>query len=123
MSLFQRGTFKLASGQTSDFKIECDALTDEDWATLAYLLAQRLPVFGSVEGVPRGGLKLAAAMWPFTTPSSNNICVVDDVWTTGGSWTRYVEEKIGPCFGAVVFARGQLPDNVRALFRMPEVGP
>lgn len=120
-ALFQRGSFTLASGAASDFKIECDALTDEDWRTLAYLLAQRLPVFGRVEGVPRGGLRLAEAMRPFQIPTSGNICVVDDVWTTGGSWHRFAEQIDAPTFGAVVFARGPLPDNVTALFQMASV--
>ena len=36
MTLLQEGNFTLASGKTSEFKIECDALTQEDWSTAAH---------------------------------------------------------------------------------------
>lgn len=40
MNLFQTGNFKLHSGKTSNFKIECDALTDEDLETFAKLISE-----------------------------------------------------------------------------------
>ncbi len=55
-NLFIRQNFILHSGKPSDFKIECDALTDDDWECLAYLIAKRVS-FSSVVGVPNGGSK------------------------------------------------------------------
>jgi orotate phosphoribosyltransferase len=120
-SLFQRGQITLASGRTSDYKIECDALTDEDWETLGYLLAMRVEPFSEVLGVPRGGWQLAEYMAPYAQAGANRLLIVDDVWTTGGSWQRYRARypvALDPVAGAVVFARGPLPDNVVALFHM-----
>ena len=40
--MFRKEQIKLNSGQLSDFKIECDALTEKDWECLAYLISKRL---------------------------------------------------------------------------------
>lgn len=56
MSLFKLGDFELHSGQRSNWKIDCDALTPADWRALAKMIVDRLAPFGAVEGVPRGGL-------------------------------------------------------------------
>ena len=89
MHLFQRGDFTLSGGARSDFKIDCDALSDEDWDTLAYLAAKRLPKFGSVSGVPEGGLKFAKALEKYVSgyPDAGYL-IADDVWTTGASMRR-----------------------------------
>lgn len=63
-NLFQIGDFRLHSGRKSTFKIECDALTDEDWETLARLISQRY-TFGWVHGIPKGGWKLAECLWQY----------------------------------------------------------
>lgn len=63
-NLFRSGEFVLHSGQPSGWKIDADALTDADLATLAAIAAERLPPFGSVEGVPNGGLRFAEALQP-----------------------------------------------------------
>jgi orotate phosphoribosyltransferase len=123
MSLFQRGDFTLHSGQKSGWKIDCDALTDGDWEALAAMLAERLPPFGVVTGVYRGGLKLAEALRQYRNPSVPRALVVDDVLTTGASMegaapavaARYPGYEVA---GAVVFARGPCPDWVVPLFRM-----
>lgn len=115
VDLFQSGNFHLHSGTSSNFKIDCDALTDADIQTVAMLLKERLPDFGNVEGVPRGGLRLAGAMRRYVT--SGPVLIVDDVWTTGGSiWkVRGDREDV---IGAVIFARGDTQSWVTALFRM-----
>lgn len=117
-SLFQLGKFKLASGMESSYKIECDALTDDDWACLAYLLFQKLPPFGSCEGVPTGGLKLAQAMQKYCTPGATAVLIVDDVWTTGKSMINYMLERGIQGIGAVIFARGPVDRWVTPLFTM-----
>lgn len=113
-TLFQCGEFVLASGVQSSFKIECDALTDDDLACLAELLSERLPPFGSVEGVPRGGLRLAELMAFYITDGP--LLVVDDVWTTGVSMLNHLYPRYG--IGAVIFARAETPEWVTPLFTM-----
>lgn len=61
-SLFQHGNFLLHSGDTTSFKIDCDALSDDDIETLAFEISLRVPPFSNVEGVPTGGLRLAQAL-------------------------------------------------------------
>ena len=118
-NLFQLGDFVLHSGQKSNFKIDCDALTDEDWECLAALIAKRFN-FRDVVGVPQGGLKLAEKLHPFSTssPDDPNL-IVDDVLTTGRSMLEAVSFKqIGHVIGVVVFARGHCPDWVTPIFQM-----
>jgi hypothetical protein len=117
--LFQRGTFTFASGAISPFKIECDALTEEDWATLAMLIAERVPPFSEVHGVPTGGICLAEALKSYAT--EGKALVVDDVWTTGGSMTRFIGQTYLDLKGfhrAVVFAHNPVPEGVTALFQL-----
>lgn len=117
MSLFQLGDFTLNSGAKSRWKLECNALTDDDIKALAEMIRQLVGTFGSVEGVPRGGLRLAEALKPFVALTGPHL-IVDDVLTTGGSMERIRGNR--QCIGAVVFARGQCPLWIDALFQMPE---
>lgn len=114
-SLFQLGDFTLSSGARSSFKIDCDALTDADWECLAYLLSLKVPAFGSVEGVPSGGLKLAKKMQKYKTVGP--LLAVDDVLTTGMSILKYSQDQPN-AIGAVIFARSRCPLGVTALFQM-----
>lgn len=124
-NLFQRGDFTLASGQKSLWKIECDALTKADWDALAVMLAERVEPFSFVYGVPRGGIPLADAIRKHSSGKATRALVVDDVWTTGGSMSRFIREKNGDDphgawrpQRAVIFARNPVPDGVVALFTM-----
>lgn len=126
MSLFQTGFFKLHSGETSNFKIDCDFLTDEDINAIALQLVHRLPSFRSVEGVPQGGLRLAAALQQYVLPPSNGgyykdigypVLIVDDVYTTGASMDEQRDFRVG-VVGAVIFARNPTPAWITPLFRM-----
>jgi orotate phosphoribosyltransferase len=126
MNLFQTGDFKLHSGQESKWKIECDALTREDWDTLALMIAERSRPFFIALGVPRGGLPLSSALAKYADPEAlGSILIVDDVWTTGGSMNAYIEKMRRDKFILdkdivgrwSVFARGPLKGS-RALFKM-----
>lgn len=122
MNLFQRGDFTLHSGEKSSFKIDCDALTEEDWSALAGLVRDRVPKFRSVWGVPTGGIRLAAQLIPYATGKWNDpTLIVDDVYTTGASmreahsWVLETENVVG----VVVFARNVISEEwVSALFTM-----
>lgn len=122
MNLFQQGDFTLHSGKKSSWKIDCDALTDEDWATLARIAAtEYLGPFGSVEGVPQGGLKFAEALRKYITPGCPMVLVADDVLTTGRSMIEQAGHRANVA-GVVVFSRSSsfvLP-WVLALFTMPK---
>lgn len=123
-NLFQRGFFQLHSGKLSSWKIDCDALTDDDVKTLAELIFTLQEPFGSVEGVPAGGLRLAAALVPYAERYSTIHLIVDDVLTSGGSMERARSAYLASCpadfsvRGAVLFARGACPGWVNALFAM-----
>ena len=129
MNLFQLGQFTLNSGAVSKWKLECDSLSDDDWKAVAEMVRQMVGPFSSVEGVPTGGLKLARALTPFVDFAGPHL-IVDDVLTTGGSMERtcavFLQGKVanpaGPLVcGAVLFARGQCPPWIKAVFQMPEV--
>lgn len=118
MSLFQTGDFSLHSGARSIWKIECDALTPEDWRALAAMAAEILPPFGCVVGVPRGGLPFADALTQYVSPSPL-LLIADDVLTTGASMEEMLaaHDSSGPVIGVCVFARGPAPEWVTPLFR------
>lgn len=125
MNLFQLGDFTLNSGAKSAWKLECDALTDEDWKALAAMVKHLVGPFSSVEGVPRGGLKLAEHLLPHVALIGSAMhLIVDDVLTTGGSMERLRAAHKGPMgegiTGAVIFARGQCPFWIHPVFQMPE---
>lgn len=129
--LFQIGMFTLNSGKTSDFKIECDELSDGSIAALAAQIVKRLTfAFGSVEGVPRGGLRLAQELRKFVDPESQIHLICDDVLTTGGSMERAKDrwltedQRRSPelVFGIVIFARTLIyPKWIKPLFQMTDL--
>src|SRR5690242_13489118 len=122
MGLFNFGDFCLHSGRVSDFKIDCDAMTDEDVRALAAVIRKRLPSFRAVVGIPRGGLRFAKALRPFATGrDADPVLIVDDVCTTGESLEAAWEEFLGePVVGAVLFARRHLPWWAMAVFVMED---
>lgn len=119
MNLFQRGDFTLASGQESQFKIDCDALDQDDIDSLAWLINSMFNAgFGHVEGVPTGGLRLAEALERYCRPEiTARLLIVDDVWTTGGSMRKQRAGRYRS-IGAVLFARHPVDSWVFPLFRM-----
>ncbi len=120
--VFQLGDFVLASGQHSTWKVECDALTAEDWATLAAMAMEIFPDlrFCKAVGVPRGGIPFAEALASYATEGP--VLVVDDVFTTGGSLAAVLAEHPGS-LGLVAFARNQVPDGIMALWTLNRMPP
>jgi orotate phosphoribosyltransferase len=114
----QLADITLNSGRRSSFKIECDDLTDAEVAAMCALLVKVLPAFGAVSGVPTGGLRLEEAMRPHVTVTCGRLLIIDDVWTTGGSMKRHWMDLGSPAWvvGAVLFARGDCPSDIKALF-------
>lgn len=121
MNLFQKKNLVLSSGQASDFKIECDALTDEDVETLAYLISKKFE-FAYVYGVPTGGNRLKEALLKYCDPKhTNKRLLVDDVLTTGESMEEMKKLFLfpqDPVQGVVIFARGKCPDWITPIFQM-----
>jgi len=106
MGLFELGNFTLHSGDKSHFLINCDALTDEDWRTLAFSIKKRVK-FGAVIGIPEGGMKLAHALSGYVTEGPT--LIVDDVLTTGASMEHARKKVDGEVLGIVAFARSKCP--------------
>ena len=86
-SLFSLNPFKSHSGKWLPWKIECDAFTDEDWLTLATMVATKIK-FYEARGIPSGGIKFAEKLNLFADATSTTRLLVDDVLTTGGSMTQ-----------------------------------
>ncbi len=131
-TLFRAGEFHTHSGQVLNWKIECDALTDDDLETVAAQLATLVYPFTRVVGVPDGGLRLARAMekycgWPAKcfggVPAKVIVLLVDDVLTTGASMEAAREMFHCETKGAVIFARGPCPSWVMPLFTLTQPRP
>lgn len=131
MNLFQLKEKKPNSGQISEFKIECDALTNEDWDCIAFLLSQKLPNFKRAIGVPKGGNVLAQKMQEYATDKESlPTLICDDVLTTGKSLKRFKDvlqssDRYGDYsytndkfIGTVAFSRGKCPQWVTPLLKM-----
>ena len=124
-NLFQQGDFRLHSGDPSPFKVDCDALTPEDWATLAAMVAQHTS-FSEVVGVPQGGLPFAEALQQYADHDTDDphLLIVDDVLTTGTSMQEvrdaFDPSGHGSISGVVVFARGECPAWIHPIFKMDE---
>lgn len=106
--LFASGDFTSHSGLALGWKINCDALTPEDWDCVAKVVAARYK-FRRVFGVPRGGLAFAAALVPHIDPTAKITLITDDVLTTGRSMEE-MKFKTGPwdtdeVVGVVLFRR------------------
>src|ERR1700704_2776061 len=120
MNLFRLGKFELHSGQGTDFKIDCDGLTDEEIDALAYY-GSKLVKFSEVIGIPstRGGIdngaRIARAMLPFT--STGPLLIVDDVLTTGRSMNE-MKKQYPNAIGLVIFARQKPPQWVKTIFQL-----
>lgn len=123
MTLFVKKDFIMHSGEKGDFKIECDALTDDDLETMAYLISKRF-TFKKAHGIPRGGLRIAKKLKQYADPTDSRILVVDDVMTTGTSMQNELikvreENPAAIINGVVLFNRSdkhKLLGNISPLY-------
>ena len=118
-SLFEKKTFTMHSGDIGHWKIECDALTNAEINTLAYIISSKLK-FNDVIGVPKGGIRIAKSLDKYK--SDKGCClIIDDVLTTGNSMEEVKKQHIDKdVVGVVLFARGSCPEWVIPLFQMPK---
>ena len=125
MDLFQSVNFKSHSGLNLTWKIEMDALSEQDWFTIKKMIMEITPPFREAVGIPLGGVKLGDLLNEHATGKEGDpICIVDDVLTTGGSMEYFLTQyqrnrRPFTAIGWVVFARTQCPPWVKALFQMP----
>ena len=134
--IFQLGKFKLHSGKKSEWKIECDMLVEEDYKTLAHIVAKELK-FGLVthvggkvnyKGRIANSYKFKRALEGYETKTLQNpILIVDDVLTTGYSINeekKLCENIYSGCdmVGVVIFARGECPYWVKSIFQLERTG-
>jgi len=125
--LFQTGNFVSHAGRDIAWKIEMDAISTEEWKCLAKMILEiEHRPFRAATGIPRGGVALGVALNEHATGAPNDpLLIVDDVWTTGTSFTEITEHPDmkdwigdGEWFGWVIFARIPPTFPVRALFEM-----
>lgn len=124
--LFSVGDFVSHAGLPLKWKIECDAISPDEWKALATMIMEyQTEPFGKVVGIPRGGVPLQKALEPYATGKDTDpLLVVDDVYTTGTSFREFCTTKDTMwAYKWVVFARKPIPENdgIKALFTMPEV--
>lgn len=122
IDLFQKIDFKSHSGLDLSWKLEMDALTNNEWKCIAHMIMDYSKPFQAAIGIPRGGIKISQYLNEYATGiSTDPYMLVDDVMTTGGSMENYKKEhlKNNHVMGWVVFARGSVPIWCDALFRMP----
>ncbi len=114
MNLFERGGFRSHAGLHLSWKIDCDALSPGDWATIAHVIGTQV-LFGSVEGVPRGGDILADLLQSYVY-IDKGLLIVDDVLTTGQSME--VQRAGRDAQGVVLFSRGVCPAWVTPIWQL-----
>jgi len=124
IDLFEMKTFVMHSGDIGHWKIECDALTDEDIETLAYIVSEKFK-FAGVYGVPTGAIRIEKALRKYITLDSENFLIVDDVLTTGASMEEARNKMITVkrvfwhnIIGVVLFARIPPPEWVYPVFQL-----
>lgn len=113
------GEFKLHSGSRSRWKIDCDALTNDDYETLAWIVVDKFKIkYRRVIGIPNGGTQFAVALLKYTRGDVDTTLIVDDVLTTGKSMNEMMKKAHLPVIGVVIFARGPYPEWVYPIFTL-----
>jgi len=126
-NLFQKGSFILSSGKNSDFKLECDALTDADMECIAFLIAKKhkfrkaIGVKGRNGGDTGNGFRLEQFLNPHCTNDNTlPILICDDVYTTGKSIMSVYADINEDAVCVVIFDRSgqKCPSWVHPLITM-----
>lgn len=123
--LFQLKEFTSHAGQKLPWKIECDALSHNEWSCIAEMIMEYEDrPFRAVIGIPSGGNMLSFKLAKYCTGEARHgILIVDDVYTTGKSFRdfidRYQYHKDINLMCWVAFARIKPEEGINALFQMP----
>ena len=64
MNLFIREDFISHAGLPLTWKVECDALDENDYEALAKIVSEKM-TFRDVKGIPRGGIPFEKALKPY----------------------------------------------------------
>ena len=123
MDLFQDVDVVGHAGGRLTWKIECDALSTEEWRVLGNLILhyEKRP-FRVAIGIPTGATELGNILNQYATGESQHpVLVVDDVYTTGTSFREFKEAhyKDEHIIQWVCFARKPTSPDINALFTMP----
>ena len=124
--LFTEGDFISHAGLPLSWKLECDAISSDEWKCIAKMIMDyQTQSFRIAIGIPRGGVVLGHWLNEYASGDAKDpVLVADDVYTTGTSFKEYCE-KYYPneeVYKWCVFARRTPEYGVRALFTMPDIG-
>ena len=124
--LFTEGDFISHAGLPLSWKLECDAISPDEWKCIAKMIMDyQTQSFRIAIGIPRGGVVLGHWLNEYASGDAKDpVLVADDVYTTGTSFKEYCE-KYYPneeVYKWCVFARRTPEYGVRALFTMPDIG-
>ena len=123
MALFVDEEFTSHAGLQLGWKIEMDALYENDWRCLAKMILEyETRPFREAVGIPRGGKRLGDILNESSTGNPDDpVLIFDDVYTTGTSFKEFIAENylVTPVICWAVFARDVVSSNVNVLFQMP----
>lgn len=116
----------LHSGRHSDFKFECDKLTDDEIEAFGLLMRRMVAVlFSEVCGIARGGLRIARTLEPFRVAlPQRRLLIVDDVLTESTSMECARVDairkgwRISDICGAVMISRGECPKWIAPVLQL-----
>jgi len=123
VDLFQTVDFISHAGLPLKWKIECDALSDDEWKTIAKMIREYEDQnWQYAVGIPTGATRLGEILTTYGTGSVKDpVLIVDDVYTTGKSFIDFEEKhyKDKKVIKWAVFARKPPTENVKVLFQLP----
>ncbi len=131
-TLFKQIDFISHSGYNLKWKIECDALSDEELETLASVIKTKIEneyfryAIKEIVGIPTGGLRIAECLKKqikIDELLGTLVIIVDDVLTTGKSMEEYKKwYSAYSCLGFVLFARGTPNKWIKPVFQLWGIG-